>query len=108
VTQSFTIGQASQTITFGALVNTTYGDPAFSISATASSGLAVAYTTSTPASCGVHGSIVILLATGTCTITADQAGNANYIPAPHVARSFTVVPASSVPQFELYIAFVRR
>jgi hypothetical protein len=31
-----------------------------------------------------------MLTAGTCTITAVQAGNADYRPAPSVGRSFTV------------------
>ena len=38
--------KAEQTITFAALVNKTYGDPDFTVSATATSGLAVAFTAS--------------------------------------------------------------
>jgi hypothetical protein len=38
-TNSLTVAKASQTISFGALASKTYGDPSFSVSATASSGL---------------------------------------------------------------------
>ena len=43
VDQSFTIAQASQTISFGTLANQTYGNAPFTVSATASSGLAVSF-----------------------------------------------------------------
>ena len=36
---------------------------------------------------------------GTCTIKADQAGNATYNPAPSVSRSFTVSKASQTITF---------
>ncbi|HET6875522.1 MAG TPA: hypothetical protein VFH70_12120, partial [Acidimicrobiales bacterium] len=67
----------------------------FTASATATSGLAVTFSTATPSVCksgGKKGATITLLRVGTCTITADQAGNATYAPAPSVSRSFTVSP----------------
>jgi hypothetical protein len=91
---TFTIGKASQTITFGALGNRTYGDPTFTVSATADSGLTVTYSTLTTSACTVTSSgEVAIVGAGTCTITASQAGDANYAAAPAVARSYQVVPA---------------
>ena len=83
---------AAQTITFGALSNVTVGVAPFSISATASSGLAVAFTSATTSFCSVSGGTVTILATGVCSITANQAGNATYSAAPPVIQSFTVNP----------------
>ena len=83
---------AAQTITFGALGNVTIGVAPFSISATASSGLAVTFTSTTTSVCTVSGSTVTILTTGTCSITANQAGNATYSAAPPVSHSFTVSP----------------
>ena len=88
--------KTAQTITFGALANKTFGAPPFTASATASSGLAVTFTTSTSSVCsasGTNGATITLLAAGTCTVTAAQAGNATYDPAPPVARSFAVQPS---------------
>ena len=42
-TQNITIAKANQTITFGALVTQTYGGSPFAVTATASSGLTVAF-----------------------------------------------------------------
>jgi YD repeat-containing protein len=42
----------------------------------------------------VSGTTVTLVAAGTCTIRASQAGNATYAPAPNVDQSFTVSSAS--------------
>ncbi len=71
---------SSQTITFNPLssacINTTVN-----LSATASSGLAITYTSSNPAIASVAGNVVTTLAAGTVTITASQAGNGTYIPA---------------------------
>ncbi|MGH7509368.1 MAG: PxKF domain-containing protein [Gemmatimonadales bacterium] len=81
----------AQTITFDALADKTFGDPPFSISATASSDLPVSFTAT--GECTIVGSTVTLNAAGTCTITARQAGNTNYHPAEDVVRSFTIAQA---------------
>ena len=88
--KSSTATQASQTITFNALANQTLDNPPVTISAEASSGLAVGFSSLTSAVCAVSGNTVTLVAAGTCTIRASQAGNANYSAAPNVSRSFTV------------------
>ena len=90
VTASVVINKANQTITFGTLTTRTVGDAPFAVSATASSGLAVTFSSTTGTVCTVSGSTVSLLTAGTCTIAADQAGNANYNAAPQVSQSFTV------------------
>lgn len=85
--------KTDQTITFAALPNKVMGDPPFTVSATASSGLPVSFTTSTPAVCtsgGTNGATITLQSTGTCTVAAAQAGNTTYNPAPPVSRGFTV------------------
>ena len=67
-----------------------------SLTATASSGLPVTFGSSTPAVCSVTGSTVSYLATGTCTVTADQAGDADYNPAPQVTLGIAVGKADQV------------
>ncbi len=94
ITQTFTIGKGVQTITFVAPDAQTYGAAPFTPGATASSGLAVAFTSTTTAVCTVSGATVTLAAAGTCTIAANQAGNANYNVAPQVTQSFTVAKAT--------------
>ncbi len=94
VTQSFTVTLAPQTITFGTLGTKIIGQPAFTVTATASSKLTVTFTSSTPTVCttsGTNGSTVTLHRIGTCTITAAQPGNNVYAAAPSVARSFAVL-----------------
>jgi len=86
---------AHQTITFGALGNKTVGDAPFGVSATASSGLTVTFSSLTAGVCSVVGTTVTLVTVGTCTIAADQAGNANLAAALQVTRSFTVASACS-------------
>ncbi len=82
----------SQTITFAAIGNVTIGAAPFSISATASSGLTVSFTSTTLTICTVSGSTVTIVATGACSITASQAGNTTYSAAAPVVRGFTVNP----------------
>ena len=98
VSRSFTVSRVSQSITFNALSNRTMLQTPVTVPATASSGLPVTFASTTPSVCttsGVTGSTVDLLAPGTCTIVASQAGNATYAPAPNKTRSFTV---SRAPQ----------
>ena len=83
-----------QTISFGALSNRTFGDPPFTITASASSGLAVSFTAS--GACTVAGSTVSLTGAGACTITALQAGDASFNAAPNVTQSFTIAKATPV------------
>ena len=97
--QSFTIGMASQTITFGPLSGVTFGAAAFTVTATSSSGLAVSFTSATPLVCAVSGSTVTPVAVGTCSIAAGQNGNASYGAAAPVVQSFVITQASQVITF---------
>jgi hypothetical protein len=94
VSQVFSIAQASQTISFAPLPDRTFGDPDFTVSATASSGLAVSFAAS--GQCTVSGSTVHLTAAGSCTIAASQGGNANYTAATPVQQSFAIDQSSAV------------
>lgn len=85
----------AQTIAFATLADRALGSGSFTVVATASSGLAVAFTSLTPSACSVTAASVALLAAGTCTIAADQPGDAGFAPAPQVARSFQVTPAGA-------------
>jgi len=97
---SFTVAQESQTITFAAVSGIAYGGAPFAISATSTSGLAVAaFTSATPLVCTVSGSTVTLAGAGTCTIDANQTGNANFSAAPLAAYSFNVAPESQAITF---------
>jgi hypothetical protein len=92
-------GPSSQTITFAAPVGATYGDANLDPGATASSGLPVSYTTVTPGTCAIAGGLVQLLAAGTCTLTASQAGNASFNPAPTVTQSFSIAAKTVAGSF---------
>ena len=101
VTQSFQVnpvnpGPAAQTITFGQPPDAKVGAPV-TLSASASSGLPVSFSSGTPSVCTVKGSAVTTAAAGPCTITASQGGSARYAAAPDVSRSFQVNPVSPGP-----------
>lgn len=94
-TGSITINKASQTITFGALADKTFGDPAFTVSATASSNLAVSFSVvSGPAT--ISGNTVTITGAGSVTIRASQAGDGNYDAAAPVDQTFNVAKATPV------------
>lgn len=80
---------AFQTISFPAVANPLLSDGTVQLNATSSSGLPVTYTVRTPGECSVSGRTVTLLKTGACTITADQAGDADYYVA-QVHSSFLI------------------
>ncbi len=100
VSQSFSVAQASQTISFGPLGGKTFGDAAFTISATGGlSGQAVTFTATGAAT--VSGNTVTITGAGNVTITAHQAGAANYSAAADVSQSFTVAQAAQTIAFAL-------
>jgi hypothetical protein len=86
---SITVGPAAQTITFGAVPAQTVGTP-LTLSATATSSLPVSFASTTASICAVSGTTATMLSTGTCTVQATQAGNADYSAATMVPESFTV------------------
>ncbi len=91
---TITVGQASQTISFGSLSNKTLGSGTFTVSATGgASGNSVTFTSATTDKCTVASTTVTLVAAGTCTISADQLGNDNYSAASQVQQSFTISAA---------------
>jgi hypothetical protein len=99
VDQSFSIGQAGQTITFNALGNKIFGDADFGVSATASSGLTVSFSSQTAGVCTVTGATVHIVTAGTCTVRASQAGDTNYSATTNVDQSFSVSQATPVITF---------
>ncbi len=87
--------KADQIITFGTIPAKIYGEADFTLSATATSGLQVDFTSSNPAVATVDAQgRVHILSAGTTTITASQTGNNNYNAAPAVAQILTINKAS--------------
>ena len=93
-TVNVTIAKAAQTITFAPLNDASLSASPLTLSATSSAGLAVTFGSATTAVCTTAGDSLTLIATGTCSVNADQAGDANYAAATQVQRSFTVTPAT--------------
>ena len=95
----YSIGRLAQTVTFGAIPGHTACDVPFTfVAPTASSSLPVTVVvTSGPAT--VAGNTVTLTgAVGTVVLTASQAGDSNYAPAPNAVQSFAVVACALTPQ----------
>jgi hypothetical protein len=85
------VNKASQSIVFGSAPTVMVGGTA-NVSATGgASGNPVTFTTMTSGVCTVSGSVVTGVSAGTCTVAADQAGNASYDAAPQVTQSFAVL-----------------
>jgi hypothetical protein len=84
---------ASQTLVFGAAPTLRVGGSA-TVQAVASSGLSVVYSSLAPAVCSVQASsgVVTGLAPGTCTLAANQPGDARWAPAPQALQTSTVAP----------------
>lgn len=82
-----------QSITFGLIPSMPVSNPPYTLTATATSGLTVTYTSSNPSVASVSGNTVTLHTTGTSVITAFQAGDANWLPATPVERVLTVLSA---------------
>jgi len=96
--QSFTVAKASQTTTFGPLPNKPYGDGPFTLSATASSGLAVSFSiVSGPAT--VSGNTLTITGAGAVTVRASQSGDTNWNAASPMYQFFNVAKANQTITF---------
>ncbi len=93
-TQQVAVGKASQTISFTSTApgSATVGDSPYVPAATASSGLAVTFSTSGSA-CSLSAGQVNFIGAGSCVINANQAGNDKYLPAPQVQQTIPVAAA---------------
>uniref|UniRef100_E6XGC6 Outer membrane adhesin like protein n=1 Tax=Shewanella putrefaciens (strain 200) TaxID=399804 RepID=E6XGC6_SHEP2 len=82
-----------QTITFNQPGAQNFGTTPTLIATTDAIGLIPTFTSSTPGVCTItSGGLLTFVAAGSCTINADQAGNAGYLAATQVSRTFTVNP----------------
>ena len=82
-----------QTITFTNPGTKVYGVAPITLTAAASSGLAVSFAPNTPAVCSLSGGVVTILNAGSCSITASQPGNSTYAAATPVEDTFSVNPS---------------
>jgi hypothetical protein len=63
------------------------------------SGNPVIFSSATPSVCtasGTNGSMITIVSAGTCTVAADQAGNASYYAAPQVTQNLTIAKVTPV------------
>jgi uncharacterized protein (TIGR03437 family) len=86
-----------QTIAFSALSSVSLGVAPLKLSATASSGLATSFVTTTPSVCTVAGSTLTIVAAGTCSVIATQAGNSTYLAATPIVQTFAVTSSAGAP-----------
>jgi hypothetical protein len=100
VQQSFVVAKLDQTITFTSTApsNAKVGGATYNVTATASSGLPVTFSGGSTA-CTVAGSTVSFVHATTCIVDADQAGNAQYNPAPQAQQSFAVAKGDQTITF---------
>jgi gliding motility-associated-like protein len=98
-TRLLNVIKGDQTITFNPLPSKTYGDSDFNPGATASSGLAVSYSSSDPGIANVVNNMIHITGAGSAIITSSQAGDANYSPAPDVQQTITVNKAGQLITF---------
>lgn len=92
---SFAVSQGVQTISFGAAPTLNEGGTG-TVTATATSGLAVTFSSTTTAVCTIAGSTVNALTIGSCIIQAEQAGDTNYTAAAPVTQTISVGAAPVV------------
>ncbi|HEY3824149.1 MAG TPA: SBBP repeat-containing protein, partial [Bryobacteraceae bacterium] len=93
MTRSFTVNQGTNAINFPNPGSVSMPG-LFTLAATAASGLTVTFASNTQAVCKVNGTTLTLVTTGSCTVTANQAGNTNYAAATAVMDTFTIVAAA--------------
>jgi len=89
ITQTITIGQASQIIDFKLIDGQTMGASPVSLQATASSGLPVTFAVIS-GHATIQGTLLHLEGAGNVVVMANQAGNVDYIAAPAVSQMFTI------------------
>jgi len=97
-----TAPKSSQTIAFGSAPAIVVGGTGTVTATGGGSGNPVTFASATGGICSVSGSTVTGIAVGTCTIAADQAGNANYTAAPQKTQNIAV---TAVPLTDQTINF---
>ena len=86
----------AQTITYNQPLNQMLSTGSLTVAPTATSGLTVTLTSSTPSVCTVSGFVITFVSTGTCTTTASQPGDSTYSAATAVTRSFNITTPAPV------------
>ena len=90
---SFEVVRDPQTISFASITAADIATKSLTLAATASSGGAVTYSTTTPDNCSISGSTLNLLKAGNCVVTATQSGTSTLAP---VSASATITLTGAV------------
>jgi hypothetical protein len=90
---SFEVTRDPQTITFAPVTTADIAIKSLTLTASASSGGAVTYSTTSPNNCSISGSTLNLVKAGNCVITASQAGTSTLAP---VSASATITLTGTV------------
>ena len=90
---SFEVTRDPQTITFAPVTTADVATKSLSLTATASSGGAVTYSTTSLNNCSISGSTLNLLKAGNCVVTATQSGTSTLAP---VTASATITLTGTV------------
>jgi hypothetical protein len=90
---SFEVTRDPQTITFAPVSTADIATKSLTLTATASSGGAVTYSTTSPDNCSISGSTLKLLKAGNCIVTATQSGTSVLAP---VTASATITLTGTV------------
>jgi subtilisin family serine protease len=100
VTRTLTVEKAGQSITFGSLNSISISDGPLGLSATTTSGLALAYESSNTAVATISGNSVTLVGLGSTLITASQPGDANHLAAAPVSQELVVTKGTQTITFD--------
>jgi uncharacterized repeat protein (TIGR02543 family) len=101
VTARFNLALLSpQSIAFGAAPTGVIFAGSGVVSAIATSGLDVIFSSNTPAICSLVGHTLTGVSAGTCTVAANQPGNSTYSAAPQVTQNIAVGKASQTVSFD--------
>ncbi|MEO9482595.1 MAG: BspA family leucine-rich repeat surface protein [Ekhidna sp.] len=87
------VAKLGQTITFDPIPMQTYGNEAFVLTGTTSSGLQIIYEVQDESLAEISGNTMTFLHAGTTIVTANQEGNSNYKPALEVVTQLTIEKA---------------
>jgi len=90
---SFEVTRDPQTITFAPVTTADIATKSLTLTATASSGGVVTYSSTTTENCSVSGSTLTLIKAGNCTITASQSGTSTLAP---ITASATITLTGTV------------
>ena len=93
VTRTLTVNRRAQTITMGAFDPRVYGDAPIELNQYTDKNLEIVYTSDNEAVASVSGHTVTIKHPGMATITANQGGTKNYLPATEVKQVLTVQKA---------------